>query len=150
MKKSNLYKIIIAIVVIILVTSGIIIGNTLTSQNKTEGNKTVTITIEDQVDNKTLLDNEVFHTNADTLEQFLTENKDTLKVDMVKEATYGDYLVGLYGLKTTDMNKGPWWIYSYSDPAAKLDYKVGYAPSIDKINLGKENYMTFVFTSDIG
>ena len=78
--------------------------------------------------------------------EFLKENKDALKVETTDEAPYGTLLLGLEGLKTTDMNKGPWWIYSFSSPSEKLDYKVGLAPAIDKINLGKQNYMTFVFT----
>lgn len=150
MKKSNISKIIIAIIVIILVVIGITLGNKLVSQKKVIGNKTITITIEDQVNHKTLMDNEVFHTNSTTLAEFLTENKNELKVDMLKEKPYGDFLVGLYGLKTTDMRKGPWWIYSYSAPAEKLNYKVGTAPSIDKINLAKQNSITFVFTSNMG
>lgn len=41
------------------------------------------------------------------------------------KAPYGTLLLGLEGLKTTNMDKGPWWIYSFSSPSEKLDYKVG-------------------------
>lgn len=146
MKKSNINKIIIAIIFIILVALGITAVNVFTTTKKTVGDKTVTITIEDQVNHKTIMDKKTFQTNATTLKEFLKENKDTLKVETTDEAPYGTLLLGLEGLKTTDMNKGPWWIYSFSSPSEKLDYKVGLAPAIDKINLGKQNYMTFVFT----
>ncbi|MFR5266147.1 hypothetical protein [Clostridium sp.] len=146
MKKSNINKIIIAIIFIILVALGITAVNVFTTTKKTVGDKTVTITIEDQVNHKTIMDKKTFQTNATTLKEFLKENKDALKVETTDEAPYGTLLLGLEGLKTTDMNKGPWWIYSFSSPSEKLDYKVGLAPAIDKINLGKQNYMTFVFT----
>lgn len=146
MKKNNLPKIIIAAIVIIIVIAGVLIGDKFISSQKTVGKKTITITIENQVTNQTLLKDKTFHTNATTLAEFLNENKKELKVDMVKQAPYGDYLLGFYGLKTTNMSTGPWWTYSYSAPSQKLDYKIGYAPAIDQINLAQSSSMTFVFT----
>lgn len=150
MKKNNLTKIIIAIIVILVVIGGIFAINKVTTEKKLAGEKTISITVENQTNNQILLKDKVFHTNAKTLSEFLTENKEPLKVDMIKQAPYGDFLLGFYGLKTTNMDKGPWWMYSFSSPSEKLDYKVGAAPSIDKINLGKTNSMTFVFTSNMG
>ena len=101
-EKSNINKIIIAIIFIILVALGITAVNVFTTTKKTVGDKTVTITIEDQVNHKTIMDKKTFQTNATTLKEFLKENKDALKVETTDEAPYGTLLLGLEGLKTTD------------------------------------------------
>lgn len=86
-EKNNISKIIIAIILIILVAIGIIAANKFTTTKKTIGDKTVTITIEDQVNHKTIMDKETFQTNATTLKEFLNENKDELKVETTNEGS---------------------------------------------------------------
>lgn len=144
MKKLST-KIIAAIIVILIAIVGIGLSQKYLFGPKTQGEKTVTVTIENQVNNEVLVKDEVFHTNATTLEEFLTENKDTLKVEMTK-SDYGPFLMGLDGLNTTNMDKGPWWMYGFTSKNPDVDYKVGAAPAVDKVNLGKESTVTFVFT----
>lgn len=144
MKKLST-KIIAAIIIVLIAVVGIGVGQKYLYGNKTEGSKTVTITIENQVDNKVLVKDKVYHTDATTLEQFLTENKDELKVE-ISSTSYGPFLMGLDGLKTENMDKGPWWMYGFTSKDPNIDFKVGAAPAIDKVNLGKESTITFVFT----
>ena len=145
MKKSFLTKFIIAVVVIIigLFTYGYI---SKTTNNSSSGDKTVMITIKYEVDNKTIIKNEEFKTNANTLTEFLKENEKSLGVKM-EDGQYGSFLLALKGLETKDKNKGPWWIYGYKSPSQNLDYKVGTAPAMDKINIHDGDNIEFVFTN---
>ena len=145
MKKIN-SKIISAIIVVIIAVLAIGISQKYLFGNKQEGNKIVTITIENQVDNKVLVKDQVYHTNATTLEEFLQENKDELIVEITKEYKM-PFLMGLDGLNTTDMKNGPWWMYGFTSKDQKLNYTVGSAPPLNQVNLGKESTVTFVFTN---
>ena len=145
MKKSFLTKCIIAIVVVIigLFAYGYI---NKTTNNSSVGDKTIMVTVKDTVDNKTIIENEKFKTNADTLTEFLKENEKSLEVKM-EDGQYGSFLLALKGLETKDKNKGPWWIYGYKSPSQNLDYKVGTAPVMDKINIHDGDSVEFVFTN---
>lgn len=145
MKKSFLTKCIIAIVVVIigLFAYGYI---NKTTNNSSVGDKTVMVTVKDAVDNKNIIENEKFKTNADTLTEFLKENEKSLEVKM-EDGQYGSFLLALKGLETKDKNKGPWWIYGYKSPSQNLDYKVGTAPVMDKINIHDGDSVEFVFTN---
>ncbi|MGL4991718.1 MAG: hypothetical protein ACRCYE_05315 [Sarcina sp.] len=154
--KSLTKKIIVAIIIIIIAIAGIWAGNkflygTSKPDTNTQNNtaisqeKTVTVTIDNQVTGKTLVQSKSYKTNATTLEQFLEENKTDLKVDIVS-TKYGPFLNGLDGLNTPSMDKGPWWMYSFSSKDLGVDYKVGAAPAIDKVTLGKDSNITFVYT----
>ena len=145
MKKMS-SKIIAAIIIIAIVAIAIGLGNKYIYGPAIKGSKTLTITIEDQMNNKVIMNKEVFHTDAKTLDQFMQENKIELNAEIKQE--YGmPFLLGLKGLKTTDMKTGPWWMYGFTDKAAKLDYKVGAAPAMDKVMLGKDSTVTFAFTN---
>lgn len=144
MKKLN-SKIIAAIIVVIIAALAIGITHKYLFGSKQEGNKTITVTIEDQVANKVLVKDKVYHTNATTLEEFLQENKDELKVEITKEYNM-PFLIGLDGLNTTDMKKGPWWMYGFTSKDQKLNYTVRNAPPLNQVNLGKDSIVTFVFT----
>lgn len=154
--KSLTSKIIAAIIVIIIAVAGIWAGNkflygTHKPEAVTHNNATVTqensltVTIDNQVDGKILVDKKVYKTKATTLEQFLEENKNELKVDIVS-TKYGPFLNGLDGLNTTNMDKGPWWMYSFASKDLGVNYKLGAAPAIDKVILGKDSSVTFVYT----
>ena len=145
MKKSFWTKVIIAIVVVVvgLFAYGYI---NKTTNNSSVGNKTLTVTIKDAVDNKTIIENEKFKTDANTLADFLNENAKTLGVKM-ENGKYGSFLLALKGLETKDKNKGPWWTYGYKSPSQNLDYKVGSAPVMDKINVHDGDSVEFVFTN---
>lgn len=145
MKKTST-KIISAIIIILIAVVGIWAAQKYLFGPKVHGDKAVTITIENEVDNKTLVKDKVYYTNATTLEQFLQENQKELNVEM-DSTSYGPFLMGLDGLKTTDMKTGPWWMYAFTSKNPDVDYKVGAAPGVDKVNLGKESNVTFVFTN---
>lgn len=145
MKKSFWTKIIIAIVVVII---GLFAYSYIskTTNNSSNGNKTLTVTIKDAADNKTIIENEKFKTKANTLAEFLKENEKTLGVKMEK-GQYGSFLLALKGVETKDKDKGPWWTYGYKSPSQNLDYKVGTAPVMDKINVHDGDSVEFVFTN---
>ncbi|MGL4740698.1 MAG: hypothetical protein ACRC41_07820 [Sarcina sp.] len=154
--KSLTNKIIAAIIIIIIAIAGIWAGNKFlygahkpdtSAQNNAviTQEKTLNVTIENQVDGKIIMENKVYKTTATTLEQFLEENKTDLKVD-ITTTKYGPFLNGLDGLNTPSMDKGPWWMYSFSSKDLGVDYKVGAAPAIDKVTLGKDSTITFVYT----
>lgn len=144
MKKLS-SKIIAAIIVIIIAAVAIGVGQKYLFGSAQKGSKTVTVTIENQVDNKVLVKDEIYHTNATTLEAFLQENKDGLKAE-ITTTKYGPFLMGLEGLNTTSMDKGPWWMYGFTAKDTNTNYTVGNAPAINKVNLGKDSSVTFVFT----
>ncbi|MGL4450270.1 MAG: hypothetical protein ACRCTZ_03635 [Sarcina sp.] len=144
MKKLS-SKIIAAIIIIIIAVVAIGVGQKYLFGSQQKGAKTVTVTIENQVDNKVLVKDKVYHTNATTLEAFLQENKDSLKTE-ITTTKYGPFLMGLEGLNTTSMDKGPWWMYGFISKDTNSNYTVGNAPGIDKVNLGKQSTVTFVFT----
>ncbi|WP_297438769.1 hypothetical protein, partial [uncultured Clostridium sp.] len=101
MKKMS-SKIIAAIIIIAIVAIAIGLGNKYIYGPAIKGSKTLTITIEDQMNNKVIMNKEVFHTDAKTLDQFMQENKIELNAEITQE--YGmPFLMGLKGLKTTDM-----------------------------------------------
>lgn len=148
MKKSVLIKIVIAILVIIGAVFGYKYINNKTAPNGTKGDKTITVTIKDQENNKVIVDNEEFKTNAVTLGEFLKENTDRLKVKM-DTSQFASFVVGLEGIETKDMKVGPWWMYSYKSPEQNLDYKIGEAPGVDSINIQNGDSVQFVFTKSM-
>lgn len=142
--KNLKFKIIAAIVIIIIAAAGIFVAQKYIYGPKVKGQKEVDVTIYDQVNGKTLMYDKEYHTNATTLDGFLTENKKELKAEIV-DTKYGPFLNGLMGLNTTSMDKGPWWMYSFESKSENKDYKVGAAPGIKDVNLGKESNVKFVF-----
>ena len=144
MKKLS-SKIIIAIIIIVIAAVAIGVSQKHLFGTAQKGNKTVTVTVEDQVNNKVLVKNEVYHTNATTLEAFLTENKEALKVN-ITSTKYGPYLMGLEGLNTPSMDKGPWWMYGFTSKTPDKTYTIGNAPGVKDVILGKESTVTFVYT----
>lgn len=147
MKKSNLMRIGITVLALLIVIGGYFgIKNVLGGQ---KGSKTVVITVKDESQNKVLVDKKEYKTDAANLGDFLEENKDELKVEMEK-SQYGRFIVGLQGIKTTDMNKGPWWMYSYNSPSQNLKMKVGEAPGVDQLGLHDKDEVELVFTQNTG
>lgn len=148
MKKSILLKISIAILVIIGAVFAYKYINNNTAPNGTKGDKTITVTIKDDENNKILVDNEEFKTNATTLGEFLKENTDRLNVKL-DVSQFGSFILGLKDIETKDMKNGPWWMYSYTSPKQNLNYKIGEAPGIDSINIQDGDSVQFVFTKSM-
>lgn len=68
----------------------------------------------------------------------------------METSKYGRFITGLKGIKTTDMNKGPWWMYGYKSPSQNTNMKVGEAPGADTLGLHDKDEVEFVFTNNIG
>lgn len=147
MKKSIVSKIIIAIIAILVVIGVVFAGKNLIAGQK--GDKTITITIENSLDHKYLLKDKEFKTNSKTLADFLKANQKELNVKF-EQTKWGPFITGLMGVNSTNMDKGPWWMYSYDSPSQKLNLAVGAAPAADKINLANGDSFEFVFTNNAG
>lgn len=147
MKKSNAIKLLVTILAIAVFVGGYFGIKAFTSGQK--GNKTVTITIKDGTSNKTLVDNKKYKTNAANLADFLEEYKDELQVEM-QTSQYGKFILSIKGIKTTDMNKGPWWMYSYKSPSQNVNMKLGEAPGAEQLGLHDKDEIELVFTNQTG
>ncbi|SKA89042.1 protein of unknown function [Clostridium sp. USBA 49] len=147
MKKSNLIKVGVTVLAVLVLFLGYFgIKNVLSGQS---GNKTIVITIKDDTSNKVLVDKKKYKTDAENLAQFLDQYKDEFQVEM-QNSQYGRFIVGLKGLKTTDMNKGPWWMYSYNSPSQNVKMKIGEAPGAEQLGLHDKDEIELVFTKNTG
>ncbi|MFI3209953.1 MAG: hypothetical protein R3Y64_02710 [Peptostreptococcaceae bacterium] len=145
--KNNKIKIALAIVIIAVVAFfGI---DKFVNGSKVEGAKVVYVNVIDESTDEIILENEKFETETTTLEAFLEENKEELNVEL-DSSQYGAFLVGINGIKTEEMSTGPWWMYGFISEDQGIDYQVGQAPGISEVNLGKENTVTFKFTTNTG
>lgn len=114
-----------------------------------KGEKEVFVTVKDEVKNVVLLERARFHTDAETLGDFLEEKKETLGVVMVN-SEYGRFVTTVKNLASTDMQNGPWWMYAYESPSKNLTMEVGQAPGVDEVGLSDQDEVIFVFTQDMG
>jgi ABC-type Na+ efflux pump permease subunit len=147
MKKTNTNKFIVTVIALLIVIGGYFaISNFMGGQ---KGSKAIYITVKDDSTEKTILDKKKFKTDAKNLGDFLVQNKEELQAE-VQTSEYGRFVVGLKGVKTTDMITGPWWMYSYKSPAQNLDMKLGEAPGVDQIGLFDNDEIEFIFTQDTG
>jgi hypothetical protein len=147
MKKRNNLKLGLTLLAIVVVIGGYFAVNNFLGGSK--GDKTIVITIKDDSNNKVIMDKKKFKTDAVNLGDFLAENKEELKLDM-PDSQYGRFVSGLMDIKTTDMTKGPWWMYSYKSPSQGLDMKLGEAPGVDTLGLHDKDEVEFTFTNNTG
>ena len=124
----------------IVVIAAVIIGAALLAPSGTPGAKEVTVTVIDQTQDpeKEVL-NETFHTDAQTLSEFLQETE-ALDAEL-SQSEYGSLLESIAGL-TQDMDNGPWLTYSSENNASCL--AAGYCPAADDVMI--EDGDAFVFT----
>lgn len=148
MKKSLLIKILIVVLIVALGVFGYKFIKDKTTGNGTTGDKKITVTVIDKSNDTVLVDSEEFKTNAKTLGEFLSENSKTLETKLDK-GQFGTFILGIKGIETKDMKKGPWWMYSYKSPKGNLNYKRGEAPGVDSINLQTGDSVTFEFTNEM-
>jgi hypothetical protein len=146
MKKGNGFKLGITLLAILIFVGGYFTFNKLAGGQK--GDKTIVITIKDESTNKTLVDNKKYNTDAANLGDFLEQYKDELGVDL-QASKYGRFIAGVKGIKTEDMNKGPWWMLGYKSPSQNIDMKVGEAPGADNLPLYDKDEVILVFTSNM-
>lgn len=147
MKRENGFKVSIAIIAILVVVVGYFVINNFMSGEK--GNKTIVVTIKDGSTNNILVDKKKYKTDAENLGAFLDQYKEEFQVEM-ETSKYGRFITGLKGIKTNDMNKGPWWMYGYKSPSQNTNMKVGEAPGADTLGLHDKDEVEFVFTNNIG
>jgi hypothetical protein len=147
MKKSNLIKIGVTVLALLVVLGGYFGIKSFMGGEK--GSKTIVITVKDDSQNKVLIDRKSYKTDAANLGDFLAGHKDDLQVEM-QDSQMGRFIVGVKGIKTADMNKGPWWMYSYNSPSQNLRMKIGEAPGVDQIGLHDKDEVELVFTNNTG
>lgn len=137
MKKQGL----LAVVVVLLI--GVLFWWVPQQTTSKEGQKEITVTIEDQTKEQTdVVLEKVFHTDAKTLTEFLETNKD-LKVK-TEQSTYGTLLMEIYGLKQ-DMEQGPWLVYGSENNQACQES--GMCPALDQVTIDDGDAFTFSLIS---
>ncbi len=146
MKGKNT-KIILSVLILALMVVGFV-GFTSFFKGE-EGEKTITISIFNEVENNEIMESTEFNTKAITLGDFLEENSSHLKVIM-SDSQYGRFLEGLMDLNTESMMDGPWWMYSYESKSQDVFMEVGNAPGVDSLGLFDGDKINFVFTKDMG
>ena len=146
MNKGNKVKLGITILVLLLVVGGFFGFKSLAGGQK--GDKTIILTIKDDANKKTIIENKKYKTDAANLGDFLAQYKDELKVDL-QDSKYGRFIAGVQGIKTEDMNKGPWWMYGYNSPSQNKTMKIGEAPGADQLGLFDKDEITLVFTNNM-
>lgn len=146
MNKGSKIKIGVTLLAILIFVGGYLVLDKLTGGQK--GDKTIIITIKDEVNKKTIVENKKYKTDAANLSDFLIQYKDELKVDM-QTSKYGRFIEAIGGVKTEDMAKGPWWMYGYKSPSQNKEMKVGEAPGADQLVLYDKDEINLVFTSNM-
>lgn len=147
MKKSNVFKIGVALIALLVVIGGYFAINSFMGGQS--GSKTIIVTIKDDSVNKVLVDKKNYKTDAETLGAFLDQYKEEFQVEM-ETSDFGRFITGLKGIKTTDMKNGPWWMYAHRSPSQNLNRKVGDAPGADALGLFDKDEVEFVFTNKFG
>lgn len=147
MKKSNLVKVGVTVLALLVLFGGYFGIKSVMGGQK--GSKTIVITVKDDSANKTIVDKKSYKTDAANLGDFLEQYKDELKVEM-KDSQMGRFIESVEGIKTTDMNKGPWWMYSYNSPSQNIKMKIGEAPGVDQLGLHDKDEIELVFTNNTG
>ncbi len=116
-------------------------SNNQTSQEV--GAKSITITIEDRVNDTVLLEATVFKTDAETLGELLMENEEKLKVVVSEPGEYGRTIYGLMDVVTEDWNVGPWWMFESDD--SECCTVNGFCPAMDDCTIVDGESYTFFF-----
>lgn len=142
-------KLWISLIAIVLVLGAFFVFKSNDFFQGTKGAKEIFITVTNEDANRVLLDHESFHTDAQTLGDFLAENQEALGVVM-EDSEYGRYVTTVKDLASTDKTNGPWWMYAFKSPSKNLDMKVGEAPGVDEVGLSDQDEVEFVFTKNIG
>lgn len=105
---------------------------------------TLTIKVNDQVNQKELLNEEItVKGNVKTLADFLEKAE---KLDVVMEdGQYGKTIMSIMGLKTEDFNTGPWWLYeSENNKACKA---AGQCDAASNLKVEDGDVFTFNYTA---
>ena len=119
----------------------VILGVNVLMPKTTEGNKTVSVTVINVIEDEQIYQGE-FNTDAETLGEFLDEAEELKAV--MEESTYGRLLTSLLDLDQGAMETGPWWLYeSDNNEACKA---AGFCPAVDDTPIQDKDHFTFKFT----
>ncbi|HAX72359.1 MAG TPA: hypothetical protein DCY20_02415 [Firmicutes bacterium] len=143
---KNMKKIIVSVVAVLLVGLAIFM---IPGMTRTQGEKEIFITVKNEETGEVLLDAASYHTDTETLGDFLAEHEEDFKMEM-EDSEYGRFINGMFGLTTEDMMNGPWWMYAYNSPSQELEMPVGQAPGVDTLTIQDQDEVIFVFTTDMG
>lgn len=134
-------KIIIALSIIVAVCLVVLGVNTLMPKTQV-GSKSITIVIEDKMNNKELYSKTV-RTDAEKLGDLLVEVKEVKAV--FEDSTYGRLLVSLVDVAQKDPVTGPWWLYSSTKNESCL--AAGMCMGVDDTPIKDGDDFTFVYTN---
>ena len=136
-------KRIIKIMILISIMT-LAIGCTNTSNKTNDKVMKVNITIIDNTTDKELYNNELDATGCNTLTELLNKYEKELGYKGEKQE-YGTVILGLKDAMS-NMDKGPWWIYSSDNNEVCL--KMGMCPSADQTILNDNDNFVFTLTSE--
>lgn len=136
-------KRIIKIMILISIMT-LAIGCTNTSNKTNDKVMKVNITIIDNTTDKELYNNELDATGCNTLTELLNKYEKELGYKGEKQE-YGTVILGLKDAMS-NMDKGPWWIYSSDNNEVCL--KMGMCPSADQTILNDKDNFVFTLTSE--
>ena len=136
-------KRIIKIIILISIMT-LAIGCTNTSNKTNDKVMKVNITIIDNTTDKELYNNELDATGCNTLTELLNKYEKELGYKGEKQE-YGTVILGLKDAMS-NMDKGPWWIYSSDNNEVCL--KMGMCPSADQTILNDKDNFVFTLTSE--
>ena len=114
-------------------------------KDETVGSVTITLTIEDTLNQKELFSGTVSAQGSDlTLADVLTANADKLQL-VSEDSTWGMQINGLMGVETTDWDKGPWWLYTSENNASCVD--AGYCTGASELKVADGDEFSFSFST---
>ncbi len=137
MKKQN--RILLGIIIGAVVVLGLL---SLIKPAPTKGAKDITLTFVDEVNGGEVLDEILFNTDLETLEEVLLALDYHIDLEM-EEGPYGAFINGLYGLETKNMDKGPWWLYESDTNQLCLD--AGFCPGVSELMINDGDKFTFIW-----
>lgn len=112
------------------------------AKNTNNENMTLNIEVIDEVHDKVLFNQKVtIEKKVDTLSEFL-QNADELKVKMEK-GQYGNIIVSMLGIETSDFNSGPWWIYESKNNDDCIEQSQ--CPASDSLQIKNGDSFKFIF-----
>ncbi|MGL5541419.1 MAG: DUF4430 domain-containing protein [Erysipelotrichaceae bacterium] len=136
-------KRIISIGALLLLLVGVVWGVNTFMPKAEKGAKEITLIVVDEMNDNEILLEKVFHTDAETLEQFLQEKTE---LNAVMEAgSFGTFLKGMLGKVSEDMNAGPWWLYESANNT--MCQEAGYCPGVSEMLIYDQDEFTFKWTN---
>jgi hypothetical protein len=135
----------IKLVSVLVIGVGLFLGTQhLLRPQGIEGDKTITITIEQEVIGQTLTVKTNALTLAELLEELHEDEKLTITFSGAKTDPFGRALQGINEIKSESMAVGPKW-WGYTSPNNTKCVSDGFCSGVDFVQLEDENIFIFKF-----